>query len=325
MKQFLSCDWGTTSFRLRLIDAENLAIIAEEKTTHGIAETFHLWKQSGKNEESRLAFYLDIILKHINVIEGKSGISLKDLPLIISGMASSTIGMIDLSYKDLPFTVTGEDIKTHTIDTTNSFKHKTVIISGVRSADDVMRGEETKLIGCASGISNHEEHLYIFPGTHPKHIKVKNGKAIAFKTYMTGEFFELLSKKSILSVSVEEGSGIQAENNLRSFQKGVKDSMNANLLHSCFLIRTNDLFKKLTPEENYYYLSGLIIGAELKDLADEKGNITIVANGTLAAQYLTALRVLNLPKANDLLTSMDADEALIKGQMQVYKKVMAKA
>ncbi len=324
MKQFLSCDWGTTSFRLRLIDAENLAIIDEEKNTCGIAETFHLWKQSGKNEEGRLVFYLDIISSYIKTIEKRLKTSLNDLPLVISGMASSTIGMIDLSYKDLPIAVNGEDLKIHTINAANSFEHKTVIISGVKTLDDVMRGEETKLAGCASGFSNNEEHLYIFPGTHPKHIKVKNGKAIAFKTYMTGEFFDLLSKKSILSVSVEEGNGLQAENNLRSFEKGVKDSVNANLLHNCFLVRTNDLFKKLTPEENYYYLSGLIIGAELKDVTDQNRNITIVANATLAAQYLTALRVLNLPKEDALLTSMDADEALIKGQIEVYKKIMGK-
>lgn len=325
MKQFLSCDWGTTSFRLRLINAENLAIIEEEKTIRGIAETFHLWKQSGKNEESRLPFYLNIIAKHIEVIEEKSGISLSNLPVIISGMASSTIGMIDLSYKDIPIAVNGEDLKIHVIEATDSFKRKTVIISGVRSADDVMRGEETKLVGCASGILNQEEHFYIFPGTHPKHIEVKNGKAVAFKTYMTGEFFELLSKKSILSVSVKQGQDLVPENNLQSFEKGVKDSINANLLHNCFLVRTNDLFKKLTPEENYYYLSGLIIGAELKDAADEKGNITVVGNGALAAQYITALRVLNSPKENALLTSMDADEALIKGQIEVYKKITAKA
>jgi len=325
MKQFLSCDWGTTSFRLRLIEAESLAIIDEEKTSHGIAQTFQLWKQSGENEESRLAFYLDFISKPIKIIEKRAGISLSGLPLIISGMASSTIGMIDLSYKDIPIAVTGEDVKTHTIDATNSFQHTVLIISGVRTADDVIRGEETKLIGCASGISNYEEHLYIFPGTHPKHIEVKNGKAAAFKTYMTGEFFELLSKKSILSVSVKEDKNSALENNLQSFEKGVKESINTNLLHGSFLVRTNDLFKELTPEENYYYLSGLLIGAELKDVTDETRNITIVGNAALATQYLMALNILGLPKEGAAVTEMDADEALIKGQIQVYKKTVEKA
>lgn len=325
MKQFFSCDWGTTSFRLRLIEAESLTIIEEEKTSQGITQTYQLWKQSEENEESRLAFYLGIISKYIKIIEKRASISLIDLPLIISGMVSSTIGMIDLSYKNIPFAVTGEDIKTHTIDATNSFQHTVLIISGVRSAEDVMRGEETKLIGCASGISDYKEHLYIFPGTHPKHIEVKNGKAAAFKTYMTGEFFELLSKKSILSVSVKEDKDLTQENNLQSFEKGVKESINSNLLHSSFLVRTNDLFKKVTPEENYYYLSGLLIGAELKDVTGENRNITIVGNAALAKQYTTALKVLNLQQENTLVASMDADEALIKGQIQVYKKIMEKA
>lgn len=320
MKQFLSCDWGTSSFRLRLIEAESLAIIEEEKTSQGIAETFQLWKQSRQNEENRLIFYLDLISIHIKTLEERTGASLDDVPLIISGMASSTIGMLDLSYKDIPFFVSGEDLKIHTINATNGFKHNVIIISGVRTTDDVMRGEETKLIGCASGITNQENHVYIFPGTHPKHAEVKDGKVTGFKTYMTGEFFELLSKKSVLSVSVKESKGLELESFLQSFIQGVKDSTNVNLLHSCFLVRTNDLFKKFTPEDNYHYLSGLLIGAELKDLIDRKANIIIVGNAVLTQQYLTALRILKIPKENALVKSMDADEALIKGQREIYRK-----
>jgi 2-dehydro-3-deoxygalactonokinase len=116
-------------------------------------------------------------------------------------MASSTIGMADLPYKDIPFSTDGSDLKLHTIPASVSFKHSVTLISGVRTEDDVMRGEETKLIGCTVGVSNKNNHLFIFPGTHPKHVHVKNDKATAFKTYMTGEFFDLLSTKSILSVS----------------------------------------------------------------------------------------------------------------------------
>jgi 2-dehydro-3-deoxygalactonokinase len=63
-----------------------------------------------------------------------------------------------------------------------------------------------------------------------------------------------------LSVSLEEGSGLQSEKNLQSFQKGVNDRLGSNLLHMSFMVRTNHLFGKLSKQENYYYLSGLLIG-----------------------------------------------------------------
>jgi 2-dehydro-3-deoxygalactonokinase len=83
MEKFLSCDWGVSSFRLRIVEAHSLTIIAEERSGHGIGKTFESWRQSEKSEEQRLAFYLDIIRKHIKLLEEKSGLSLDKLPLII--------------------------------------------------------------------------------------------------------------------------------------------------------------------------------------------------------------------------------------------------
>lgn len=322
MEKFFSCDWGTTAFRLRLVEVAGLKIIAEESNQHGIAETYQGWKQSEKNEEIRLAFYLDIINQHLKAIEQKLNTSFKDVPVVVSGMASSTIGMIELPYKQLPVSTDGSDLKVHIIQATNSFPHKVAIISGVRTDEDVMRGEETKLIGCASAISCPEDTVYIFPGTHSKHIEVKNNKAVAFKTYMTGEFFELLSKKSILSVSLEQGEGLQKADNKLSFQKGVTDSFDSNLLHNCFHVRTNDLFSKLTKQENYYYLSGLLIGTELNDLMHNSfKNFIVVGDTTLTPYYTTALDTLSSPGKNILIKTYSADEAIIRGQHKVYSNI----
>lgn len=323
MEKFLSCDWGTSSFRLRLIEVETLTIIEEENSTVGIAQTFQQWNESSKKEDQRQSFYLDIISKHIQTIEQRAGISLDDLPLIISGMASSSLGIVNLPYKTLPFVATGEDLETFIIDKPEKLTQNIVIISGAKTDVDVMRGEETKLVGLASeNIFN--DHIYIFPGTHPKHAEVENGKVVAFKTYMTGEFFELLSKKSILSVSIKKGESLEAEDNLQSFAEGVEQSRIANLLHSCFLVRTNDLFKKKSAAENYFYLSGLLIGTEMNDLRHKNQNITIVGNAAINAQYLAALRILNKKKKSTSVKSADADEALIKGQIKIYKQLNKK-
>jgi 2-dehydro-3-deoxygalactonokinase len=320
MKKFLSCDWGTTAFRLRLVEVEELKIIAEESNQHGIAETYQHWKQSGKNKELRLNFFLDNIKEHITSIEQKLNTSFKNVPVIISGMASSTIGMIGLPYKQIPFSIHGIDLNIHTIEASNSFHHQAVIISGVRTDDDVMRGEETKLTGCASAVPFNENTVCIFPGTHCKHVEIKNDKVVAFKTYMTGEFFELLSKKSILSVSLKQGAGLQQPDNKLSFKKGVTDSIDSNVLHSCFIVRTNDLFNKFTKQQNYYYLSGLLIGTELNDIMSHNRftNFIIVGDTALTPYYTTAFDTLSLPGKNILIKTFDADQAIIRGQFKVY-------
>jgi len=315
MEKFLSCDWGTTAFRLRLVETATTNIIAEVNSQQGIANTYSAWKQAGENAETRLSFYLLVINEYIQVLEQKSAVSLTGIPLIISGMASSSIGMTELPYKMLPFTVNGSDVNAHKMKAGAGFPHPVLIISGARTEDDVMRGEETLLIG-ASSVVSPEDHAFIFPGTHSKHIMVNAGKAIAVKTYMTGEFFELLSKKSILSLSVEEGNGLQEPHNQQSFTQGVKDSMLSNLLHTSFRVRTNTLFGKLSKQENYYYLSGLLIGTELNTLPVRNFvSINLVSNSVLSPYYELACQILGM---DTILNIQDAGEAVIKGQIKIY-------
>ncbi len=57
MQTFLSCDWGTTNFRIRLIDIATGAIIAEITTNEGIQSTYNYWQLAAKSSEERLTFY----------------------------------------------------------------------------------------------------------------------------------------------------------------------------------------------------------------------------------------------------------------------------
>jgi 2-dehydro-3-deoxygalactonokinase len=116
MDKFLSCDWGTSSFRLRLVSTPTLQILAEERTDDGIAAVFNLWKEKKEGEEDRLNFYLTILKKKIKSLEQQLSSSLENIPIIISGMASSTIGMIEIPYKPLPFHLNGSDLITKKID-----------------------------------------------------------------------------------------------------------------------------------------------------------------------------------------------------------------
>jgi 2-dehydro-3-deoxygalactonokinase len=305
-EQFLSCDWGTSSFRLRLIDVKNNSVLTEIRTSDGIADIFQSWKQRNESEDDRKAFYLNYLFQQAEKIKASRELA-NGLPIVISGMISSSIGMIELPYKEIPFKSDGSDLILYH----ESYnQHPLFIISGVSSDDEVMRGEETMLVGCET--SNSNEDLFIFPGTHSKHILVSNGIAKNFKTYMTGEVFHLLCNKSILSASVKEIAQMDSDH----FKKGVIEGSSSNLLNSIFHVRTNQLFKKVTAEENYHYLSGLLIGYELKAITEKKlSAITLVCSGNLKELYLSALETVDLKN----MQCVNADEALINGQCKILK------
>src|SRR4029078_6559719 len=102
------------------------------------------------------------------------------------------------------------------------------------------------------------------------------------------------------------------------FISGVKEGVESNLLNSIFHVRTNQLFKKLSKEQNYYYLSGLLSGAELKVLLQNKFSfVTLVSDDVLSELYLQALTALNIDKN---LQHKKADQALLIGQSFIFQQ-----
>jgi 2-dehydro-3-deoxygalactonokinase len=320
MDKFISCDWGTSTLRLRLVDSTAATILAETTSEEGIAMVFERWKEIEKEklsekekEEERLAFYRSVLSDQIVKLGGQAGRDLAGIPVIISGMASSNIGMIELPYKQAPFDLNVKGLNVRLDIAPAGFDHPTLLVSGVRTVKDVVRGEETQLTGC---INDNEkgERLFIFPGTHSKHVLVQNGRLADIRTYMTGEFFGLLSKKSILANSVRK-SMFRPEQYQKQFEEGVSDGLKTSLLHSAFWVRTNDLFNELSKEENYHYLNGLVISTELKELINVNLPITIVASKPMLSYYCLAMEKIGML----LVDTLDASEAVIAGQRKIYE------
>ena len=305
MQRFISCDWGTTSLRVRLIDPADLSVIGQSTSKHGIAVVHNLWKQNGADEADRMQFYKRFLADKLLAIQQETGIDLAGIQVVISGMASSSIGMMELPWVDLPIPLDGSRLIKKAILATADFSHELILISGIKTADDIARGEETQLVGCDH--TSDEETVYIFPGTHSKHILVKNGMAISFKTYMTGEFLQLLTEKSILSYSVEEHDVTDPT----AFEKGVKASLDQNLLHGSFKVRTNDLFGKLSRNQNYDFIKGLLIGTELRALRG-KTEVRVVANNDIGSDYTLAADAIDLK-----VSLQNAETATIAGHGKI--------
>lgn len=317
-KQLLSCDWGTSSFRLRLVDIDTGTVLAASITEDGIGQTYASWQKAGLTEDKRMDWYLAVVQRHILQI----ALQVKEIeagcPVIISGMASSSIGMKELPYAVLPLAANGKDLVLQSWKSREQFPHPLYIISGARTADDVMRGEETQLLGCM-GIGSTVKQLFIFPGTHSKHVVVDNSTVTDLITYMTGELFSLLSTHSILASGVAEPDLADDGKNVEAFEQGVKAAAGKNLLHTFFLVRSNQLLKGFSKAANYHFLSGMLIGTELYGLKNTAtAAVIFVGEEKLVDSYCKAMEILQIQAT---VHRVDAAAAIITGHLAVYNSL----
>jgi 2-dehydro-3-deoxygalactonokinase len=160
------------------------------------------------------------------------------------------------------------------------------IVPGLLGSDssgivDVMRGEETEIMGCAEP----SEHLtLVLPGTHAKWVRLNGPNIASFSTYMTGELFGAVRSGTILAQSLageDDGSG---------FEKGVERAQEPGALsHHLFGIRSSVLLGELRREAASSYLSGLLIGHEVKDGMDQRRGVHLIGEPRLCSLYARAI------------------------------------
>ena len=324
----LCCDWGTTSFRLRLTNLK-ADVIAETHSEKGILFYHNHWlSQNDDNLERRFDYYLQYIQSQIREIHHGLEIDIATLPLVISGMAISSIGMINMPYENLPFSVAS----------TTGFECRfqqngapILLVTGVCSTDDLMRGEETQLIGLyhTPELNNvlPNSGIFVLPGTHSKHVSINDKAIVSIKTFITGELFHILRSNGTLAKSIafqNEDRNANPDNQM-AFIKGIHESKNGSLLNNLFQVRVNDILNKLNKEQNFYYLSGLLIGSEFDYLKKEPilsatNKLVVCCSQNFIPYYTTVLKELGLMERAIFIPPALFDKATVVGQLTVYKK-----
>ena len=303
LEQHTICvDMGTTNTRVWLLCADQ--IVASAKQANGVRVSA---------SEGSTGKIIAVLQEMILEVSSHGGDGHQPSAIAAAGMITSSLGLSEIPHVTGPAGLSelAGAAQWHNFREISNLPF--LLVPGIRIATennstvDVMRGEETMLLGCDI---NDDEYLSIFPGTHSKHVVVKDGRLVDFKTFMTGEIFDLLANKSVLSKSIKNNDGQYQT----VFEAGVKAGANNNLLNIAFHVRTNALFKKYTPEENYHNLSGLLIGYELSEIDDLKKNIRLVCGKQLAAKYLQAFKILS-PQIK--IENINADDALINGHCKL--------
>jgi 2-dehydro-3-deoxygalactonokinase len=270
---WIAVDWGTSNLRIWGLNADG-QVVAEKSSDQGMAKL----DRSGF-EPALLALTNDWLSQD------------RQTPVVCCGMVGARQGWIEVPYRQVPckpvrFDAVGRpDI--------HDPRLRVFILSGIKQTEptpDVMRGEETQIAGILSEDPQFEGVLCL-PGTHTKWVRIHAGEIVRFRTFMTGELFDLLSTHSVLRHSLD-GKGSDRIEFATSIEAMAAEA--AQLAARLFSIRAQSLVSDLNPATAKARLSGLLIGAELAAAKDDWFDraLTIVGNGPQAELYAEGLRVL---------------------------------
>ncbi|MGL9623691.1 2-dehydro-3-deoxygalactonokinase [Bradyrhizobium sp. U531] len=287
---YVAVDWGTSSFRLWLVDRAG-EVLAERRSDEGMLAAAR-------------AGFPAVLQAHLSAVEAPA-----HLPVLVCGMAGAKTGWVEAGYVDTPAPLAAVLKQAARVPGERDIRILPGIAQREESAPDVMRGEETQLLG-ALGLEAGSEALVCMPGTHSKWVRVKNGIVERFSTFMTGELFSAVSRETILSLAI---AGAEEAEDVASFKAAVKSAyaapaFAANLL---FTARSRQLLFGGTPAVARETLSGTLIGAELAAGLSgtvPKAGVTLIASGRLAALYRYAFDAVSIT-----VQPIDADEAVRRG------------
>lgn len=214
------------------------------------------------------------------------------LPRLACGMVGSRNGWCEVPYLELPTDAVTLGRALHVFVAGDG--RALHLVPGLRNPQgpDVMRGEETQLFGAMARDPALAAHAtVVLPGTHSKWANVRDGAIVDFSTAMTGELFALLLRHSILNAGGDEGAPAPD-----AFARGVlaaRDSGAAGGLSRLFSARALMLDGMLAPASVPDYLSGLLLGEELRaQIASGRfridAPIQLIGDAALCARYREA-------------------------------------
>ncbi len=233
-------------------------------------------------------------------------------PLIACGMVGSRQGWVEAPYVACPAALSALAGRlAHAELADGRAVHLVPGLSVERDdrAMDVMRGEETAIIGA----SQAGDGIYCLPGTHAKWARVTDATVTSFATAMTGEVFELMSTHSILGRMLATDAAFEET----AFADGVSRAAAAGgLLQQLFTVRTQRLFDRISEQAGGSYLSGILIGSDVQHAlgVQNDGVVTIVGVGHLAHAYARAVSALGASPR-----TLPAQDAIVTGLVRIAR------
>ena len=291
---WIAVDWGTSNLRAWGI-APDGSVALERSSAKGMG------KLTREEFPGALTELLD------GVIAARSG----PIDVLICGMAGARQGWLEAPYLEAPTDLRGLlDAAVRPAMPDGGLAP--AILPGVcqkAGADNVMRGEETQLLGLAA-LNPGFSGVVCMPGTHSKWAQLSCTHIEHFSTAMTGELFEVLRTHSVLRHSLHgdlDGPGRE-----EGFAAGASAGLQhpEQLLGTLFQVRAGSLLSGRQPDWCAGYLSGLLIGTEIgsnRHLIGEQP-VPLIGSAALCALYAQVLAMIGATGA-----PQDATQIVLAG------------
>ena len=290
--QLIALDWGTTSLRAYL-----LGPAGQVQNMRSLACGIMQLPTTPRHVAGQLCadgFELAFDEACGDWLDANPGI-----PVIACGMVGSAQGWREAPYRDTPASLNALSTALQAV---RSLRGVDVyIVPGLiqrSTLPNVMRGEETQVLGVMQRQPHLNDCLIGLPGSHSKWVQVQDGCLVHFDTFMTGELYAAACEHTILG-RTQQNTG---QFDRAAFERGVQVALSPDgqlgPLSTLFSARTLGLTGQLTPTQQPDYVSGLLIGHELSALGrvlrQRRGDqplpaIILIGNYQLCDRYQQAL------------------------------------
>ena len=271
---FIAVDWGTSNARFALCDE------------HGVSQDLRAGPGAAQSRDK----FAEVFDEATAAWRREHGA----LPAYLCGMVGSAFGWLEVPYLPCP-----EDLH-ELADAVVRIRDGVHVVPGMRctnplGAPDVMRGEETQLMGalCRGQLADTGRQLVGRPGTHTTWVSVSAGVVQEFLTAPTGELFALLCDQSVL---VRDRTTVLTHSP-QDFERGLAEAARhpGALVHQVFQARSLRLDRQLSAEGAASWTSGLLIGADVGGALEMFGShdigrpVLVIGAPRLTESYAVAL------------------------------------
>jgi 2-dehydro-3-deoxygalactonokinase len=275
----IAIDWGTSSLRGARLDSTG-QVLESREFPRGI-----LTVSPGQFEA--------VFHEHFG-----DWMQAPDALCLISGMAGSRQGWQEAPYCPCPagFAELGQHLLWLQPGRMALVPGLSCLGADALNTPDVMRGEEVQIFG-ALHMAGRDSATLVLPGTHSKWVQVQGGRVTEFQTFMTGEVFALMSQHSILGKTMDLQGAFDEAVFLQGVDTIQQTQQSGSVLHRLFAVRTLGLFERLSAAQLPSYLSGLLIGEELRHQAASAHAepVILIGSEALTLRYTLALQHLRIP------------------------------
>lgn len=277
-KYIITIDGGTTNTRVTLWNDKNDVVACSLESVGARDVALHNNNACLKEAVSNC---IDIVMKDAEI-------NWEEIEQIVaSGMITSASGLVEIPHLVAPVGIEELAKGIEKVMLPDVCPIPIHFIPGVRNSNtikdmdaieslDMMRGEETEVIGIIETTKLTDSCIVIIPGSHTKIISVNaKGQIQGSLTSLTGELLAAVREHTILSAAVKNEYVTEENYDKEMLIKGYQMAQKVGIGRACFTVRSLQTLMNMGEAQLANYLLGIILQNDVAALA---GSTTLEIN-----------------------------------------------